>query len=664
MFSINTNIASLQAQENLRVNSDFQSKTISRVTSGLRIVNSGDDAAGLAIANGYRSDINVLTQGVRNANDGISQLQIIDGGMNNISQLLDRARTLATQSASGTFTGDRGVLNDEFKSVIAEIDRQSQAIGLNTGGTFARNLSVFVGGGKGISDATIQQNGTVNVDLSNSTVDANSLGLKGVQAAGTADLSGKTSATAVTAILGDSLNQASTSQAGYTDFYITGPGFGGTGINTAMKVSVNVNGIASASALVDAINSAITQAASGSTQQATAFKNANINATLVTDSNTGKQTLAFSSSTTAFQVRGGDKMANALMGSIDNTGNGTTGNVLASSLELTPDFSTNSDSSTTLNLTLGGSSASGIQIDGADIDTLVTNANAALGAVSSGDLYAVKNGTKVDIFSRSGASFTLTATGTGSLLPTATPASSTTAPDSWYNSQGDYTLNGGTPLSWANLGAAGQQTVTVTATDPQGQIHSQAIVLTGSSGTGNGSDVDTAVNAINSALSSSHDTTLQNISAVKDGSGIQFISTLSSFNVSLGVESSGGNNGIGGASDQGKVVTASQDGTATTADISTEQGALDAVNALANAVSALGKAQAVVGKGENNFTYAVNLAQSQLSNLAAAESRIRDADLAAVAANLTKAQTAILAGVAALAQANAAPQAVLSLLKG
>jgi flagellin len=72
----------------------------------------------------------------------------------------------------------------------------------------------------------------------------------------------------------------------------------------------------------------------------------------------------------------------------------------------------------------------------------------------------------------------------------------------------------------------------------------------------------------------------------------------------------------------------------------------------------------VVGKGQNNFNYAVNLAQGQLSNLAAAESRIRDADLAAEAANLTKAQTAIQAGVAALAQANSAPQAILTLLRG
>src|SRR5271154_6663123 len=135
-FSINTNVTSLQAQNYLRINSNFQSQTINEVTSGLRIVNSGDDAAGLAIANSDRSDEAVLTQGVQNANDGLSSLQIADGGISNISQLLDRARTLATQSATGTFTGDRGVLNAEFQSVLSEINRQAQAIGLNQGGTF------------------------------------------------------------------------------------------------------------------------------------------------------------------------------------------------------------------------------------------------------------------------------------------------------------------------------------------------------------------------------------------------------------------------------------------------------------------------------------------------------------------------------------------------
>jgi flagellin len=100
------------------------------------------------------------------------------------------------------------------------------------------------------------------------------------------------------------------------------------------------------------------------------------------------------------------------------------------------------------------------------------------------------------------------------------------------------------------------------------------------------------------------------------------------------------------------------------ADISTQANAQAAVNLLATSVSTLGSAQAVVGKGQNNFTYAVNLAQTQLNNLAASESRIRDADLAVEAANLTKAQILQQAGIAALAQANVAPQAVLTLLRG
>src|ERR1700754_4710905 len=102
-LSIQTNVNSLVAQENLRVNSEFQSMTIQRLTSGYRINSSGDDAAGLAVANKFRSDVAELSQGVRNANDGISTLQIVDGGLNNISKTLDRLKTLATQSASGTF---------------------------------------------------------------------------------------------------------------------------------------------------------------------------------------------------------------------------------------------------------------------------------------------------------------------------------------------------------------------------------------------------------------------------------------------------------------------------------------------------------------------------------------------------------------------------------
>jgi hypothetical protein len=94
MLSLRTNVDSLNAQTNLKVNSSFQSKTIQQLTSGYRINQSGDDAAGLAVANALRSGITELTQGVANGNDGLGQLQIIDGGLSNISNLLDRMKTL------------------------------------------------------------------------------------------------------------------------------------------------------------------------------------------------------------------------------------------------------------------------------------------------------------------------------------------------------------------------------------------------------------------------------------------------------------------------------------------------------------------------------------------------------------------------------------------
>src|SRR2546426_12659393 len=115
-FSIQTNVASLQAQESLRVNQDFQARTINRLTSGFRINNSGEDAAGLGVANKFRSETAELMQGIRNANDGLSTLQVIDGGLSNVSKMLDRLKTLATQSGSDTFTGNRATLNTEYQS--------------------------------------------------------------------------------------------------------------------------------------------------------------------------------------------------------------------------------------------------------------------------------------------------------------------------------------------------------------------------------------------------------------------------------------------------------------------------------------------------------------------------------------------------------------------
>src|SRR5277367_6689071 len=129
-LSIQTNVTSLIAQENLRTNTAFQNNTIQQLTSGYRINSSGDDAAGLAVANQYRAQIAELQQGVLNASNGTSTLQIVDGGLNNISTILDRLETLATESASATFAGNRNTLNEEYQSLTQEITRQANNIGL------------------------------------------------------------------------------------------------------------------------------------------------------------------------------------------------------------------------------------------------------------------------------------------------------------------------------------------------------------------------------------------------------------------------------------------------------------------------------------------------------------------------------------------------------
>lgn len=176
-LSFQTNITSLEAQQNLQVNTVSLDNAIQQLTSGYRINSSGDDAAGLAVANGLRSNITELQQGVRNANDGQAILQTIDGGLNNISNILDQLQQLATQSASGTFSGNRATLNEEFQTLLGEINRQAANIGLASGGgtttssQYNNSLSVYIGGGSSLA------NSEVSIALSGSANTVDSLGL-------------------------------------------------------------------------------------------------------------------------------------------------------------------------------------------------------------------------------------------------------------------------------------------------------------------------------------------------------------------------------------------------------------------------------------------------------------------------------------------------------
>ena len=121
---VNSNVASINAQRNLVNSTGNLQKSLQRLSSGLRITRAADDAAGLAISEGFRADIRSIAQARRNANDGISLLQVGEGALNEVSSILIRQRELAIQAANGTLgDAERDTLNNEFQDLVEEIDR-------------------------------------------------------------------------------------------------------------------------------------------------------------------------------------------------------------------------------------------------------------------------------------------------------------------------------------------------------------------------------------------------------------------------------------------------------------------------------------------------------------------------------------------------------------
>jgi len=511
MISLQTNVNSLVAQENLRVNSQFQSNTIQQLTSGYRINKAGDDAAGLAVANTFRSDVAELTQGVRNANDGAGQLQIMDGGLNNISQIVDRLKTLATESASATFTGDRTTLNSEYQTMLGELDRQASNIGLVNNGEFNKSLSVYIGGG------STQGNAQVTVDLSGQINQVDSAGLSlattNIDAGGTT-LTGNTI---------NNLNNPAT-------MILTGGGGGGT-----------------QTFLVNYIGSSGAQTQLAATVTSTGNAGVTV-ANAVTQLNTQLNPLG-------------------LTAAVDSSGS----------------------------LVIGGTAAFSLvsaNVTGAGVSNTSGLATQASTAINLGDSN-VSLGTTTTMFGDA-------------------------APEILAFTNGTVTKN--VTLDATNITTA-NMVDTINA-----QTASMGIYAVKTDGNANGG-----------------------FAIQSDGS----------FNITLvQADTAAAGPWAGLALGASPAITAASQSAST---IGNSLGALTAIQA---AVAKIGQVQGRVGAGENQLQYAINLAQSQITNFSSADSNIRDADVAAEAANLTKAQVLQQASIAAMAQANSAPQQVLALLRG
>jgi flagellin len=166
-MSINTNVLSLTTQRNLGANQSSLSTSMQRLSSGLRVNTSKDDAAGLAIASRMETQVRGMNVATRNASDAISLVQTAEGAIGKVSDMLQRMRELAVQAANATNnTGDRGNLDSEFQQLSAEVTR--------TIANTRFNGSAILAGDAGTSSYQVGANSTdqvavVTTQLNNAT---------------------------------------------------------------------------------------------------------------------------------------------------------------------------------------------------------------------------------------------------------------------------------------------------------------------------------------------------------------------------------------------------------------------------------------------------------------------------------------------------------------
>ena len=192
MLTINTNMGSLMAQNNLEKSQSALQTSMQRLSSGLRINSAKDDAAGLAISDRMTSQINGLNQAVRNANDGISMAQTAEGALQESTNILQRMRELAVQGASDTnTTSDRNSINTEMTQLKAELTRIKTTTSFNNKTLLDGSLSVKIQVGA-------NQGQTISFNVKAST--GKSLGAAGLSVQGISVGSAGAASTAIKAI--------------------------------------------------------------------------------------------------------------------------------------------------------------------------------------------------------------------------------------------------------------------------------------------------------------------------------------------------------------------------------------------------------------------------------------------------------------------------------
>jgi flagellin len=607
---INTNVASLNAQRNLTTSQGQLATALQRLSSGLRINSAKDDAAGLAISERFTTQIRGLNQAVRNANDGISLAQTAEGALGETGNALQRIRELAIQSANSTNSAsDRAALNAEAAQLLAEIQRNGLTTQFN---------------GQNILDGTFSSAQFQVGANANQTI---SFGITG----------------ATTNLLG--AYQATSTAVTSTAF--DGAGFTINGVEVGVSVKTSAAGVEadSATAKATAINSktaqtGVTATAASSVQGVAPIARSSLtNGALLIN---GVAVGAIARDASA--VTQGRNAATAINAVTNQTGVSAVADASTGALTLT--------TSDGRNIALTSAPADG---DGAT---------------------AIFNATGLDVSTAGNASgndtMTIVAAANGYDL---TPAANTL-------SQGDTFSLDGITYEFRTTGSVTGSNVLITLADGvdddtvaaaiQAAIHAQflagntsvdatvatnTVTVTNTKLGANGTFATWAESSPGGGAGALTQASTGTGTDAADGGGVTTRGTLtlsSAANFTLG----GADLVNGGLASAAPALTRLD-----TVNISTVAGANAAIAVLDGALSQVTSIRADLGAVQNRFSSTVANLTTTAENLSAARSRILDADFAAETASLTRAQILQQAGTAILAQANAIPQNVLSLLR-
>ena len=651
-LSVLNNIASLAAQNQLTITNSNLQKALFQLSSGSRINTGADDAAGLAIADGLHANITALTQSARNANDGVGELQVADGSLAAVTTLLNRAITIATESATGTVSDPQRVaLDAEYTAIKAEIDRVGSKTNYNGGQVFTANtLNVF------LSDAGATSNSTIGVTTG--LLSSTSLNLGGaVAATGTLTQTAGASAVAASDLL---TGAAFTASAVATDV-LTATG-APVATNTA---TINGQVYTFVAALTGAANEVLV---GGSETASLSNLAAAVNAT------SGGAGVVYGTGTVANTAVTATSTATTV--TITAKVNGIAGNgVTATAAGGTFTFGTAS--------TAGGTAGSTVAVGGKTYTFVAALSNTATAneVISSSELTGLAN-LQAAVNAGAGSGTTYSTPTTQNANVTASGAGATTvlftanSPGTGGNfitgvaSAGSFasldftggTNTGAAPVATAgNTVTVGTQTytfVTALSTTPTANE-----VLVGATEAASVANLANAINGGSGAGVTYGSTTVTNTSAVAVAGTSGTLSTLTLTALAKGLtgnsiatSETGAANTFGGSVLAGGTAGSVND----LLNIANATSALATINTAIQSVAAL---RGTIGATVNRLQSAAGVITNQVQNLTGAEDGVRAADIPSTVATLAKYSILEQPGISALAQANQQQQLVLKLLQ-